>query len=1260
MQIIQSQLGSQVNPLGLRSPLADSHRLLLRTADSSFLNPLVTPAPLVTASKFLLARKHKPFMDQLIDWNNQDGDSEFLGMEFDSFDGIPQEEDNYNNGEESKVNIPDILPTPHESYSSNDIAPELNISPKSTKSTKSKKTQSKSNTKLSSKTPTKSRAKSNTKSTSKSETKKSVKSSVTTKVEQVVDEISTPIHHEEGLLIPEQPLTPTPNLEIHRFPDNSLVLPNDNEDALLIPEQPLTIAPNSGIDRFEDNSLLLPNDVDVDLDNNVNNHPNDGDSLKTPLIETGQNSPIVAEESIAFRNYANDEPQVIPESPSILPSTESSTTVNAFDVPPSMTPLQPNPNLDSSTSDFAETSPIETTSPHVGETHTLLNNLANNEQPLLNEASLVVDVSDISVSPTSPPAEILTSQIPAIADNQSALIQKTEVNRPKETELFKANSSFESDTAIESDLISNITTNDAVIDNAGVDNYVDNLPLFLTNTSPILEDTSTLFRNLANDEQPVVSELPSILPSAESAKTVNATPVVIQPLVTATNSPESSEVTTTDSTEIQPTIADAISNQTEYPQHPETPPPTREALALDKGDVGLFDGEQSSEDEIISPANLELTTPESTGITPVMTEIISPEIPQVTTTDTTVVENAIAPTISPEIPQVTTTDATVVENAMPGLGVAIAPTISSENSQVIQPTIADVISNQTEYPQHLETPPPIREALALDKSEVGLFDGEQSSESEIISPANLELTTPEPTGITPVMTEIISPKIPQVTTTDAPVGENVMPGLGVAIAPTTSPEHSQVIQPTIADVISNQTEYLQHPETPPPTREALALDKGEVRLFDGEQSSESEIISPANLELTTPESTGITPVMTEIISPEIPQVTTTDAPVGENVMPGLGVAIAPTTSPEHSQVIQPTIADVISNSHDALQYPETPTPQSIWEGEPLALDKGGVGFFDDKMTSPETSSSDTLPAPQGYATGGQVTASSVENTPQIAPSDTVPAMLTPGEFVINAKDAQKNLHILRQINSGAAAENVILPSVETPNLQTKAEITSPETPTKVDTFSESSIQRQNYDIDPSGESNSFTPASLGVEIGKQRLSMFNSVQLNPVENTTTGVDKASPHYSSPTLIFRKPNSTTNTTTNTPAQWSNVEDLLYGNNDQFTSFNFGGVESNWQNSDASQVSQSSSAAPQIFTKRLTTPRGFADGGEVTAPDISRDIQPITETIQSPVAAEEEDHDHADLEVLAHEIYHRLRQRIEIERERHGISLGRLPW
>jgi hypothetical protein len=182
-----------------------------------------------------------------------------------------------------------------------------------------------------------------------------------------------------------------------------------------------------------------------------------------------------------------------------------------------------------------------------------------------------------------------------------------------------------------------------------------------------------------------------------------------------------------------------------------------------------------------------------------------------------------------------------------------------------------------------------------------------------------------------------------------------------------------------------------------------------------------------------------------------------------------------------------------------------------------------------------------------------------------------------------------------------------------------------------------------------------------LDIGKQKLSILNSPQLNPLQNETSDVGEASPQYSSPPMIFRKPNPSTNSPSqwsNTPSQWSSVEDLLNANNDEFTSFNFNDVKSNNQNQKFSHVSQS----PQVFAKHLPSPRGFANGGEVTPPDISTEIESVTETIKSgSLSPEEGDKDDtADLEALAREIYNRLRQRIEIERERHGGHSGRLSW
>ncbi|PHM08018.1 hypothetical protein, partial [Nostoc sp. 'Peltigera malacea cyanobiont' DB3992] len=406
---------------------------------------------------------------------------------------------------------------------------------------------------------------------------------------------------------------------------------------------------------------------------------------------------------------------------------------------------------------------------------------------------------------------------------------------------------------------------------------------------------------------------------------------------------------------------------------------------------------------------------------------------------------------------------------------------------------------------------------------------------------------------------------------------------------------------------------------------------------------------------------------------ETPIITPTSSEIGET-------AIAPLTAKSPEIVETPIITATSSEiGETASIFREIIDNEQIGESEFTSAvtneENPEISTFvdtSDNPTSPQNevntlpqveqnAIAENLPAPKGYATGGHVIDSHVENRQQIAPSDTVPAMLTPGEFVINTRDAQKNLPLLHPINTGGIPHDIILPSLQTPNPQEPEEETSPETPTKVDSFSDTSLQLKSAETDSPEISNSLIPSSLGLNISKQKLSILNSPEIHTLHNETIDVGESSPQYSSPPLIFRKANSTTNTSSqwsNTPSQWSSVEDLLNGNDDEFTSFDFNDGESNSQNYEFSHVSES----PQVFAKHLPSARGFANGGEVTPPDISREIAPVTETIESASSFSQEDDkdDTADLEALAREVYSRLRQRIEIERERHGGSSGRLPW
>jgi len=402
---------------------------------------------------------------------------------------------------------------------------------------------------------------------------------------------------------------------------------------------------------------------------------------------------------------------------------------------------------------------------------------------------------------------------------------------------------------------------------------------------------------------------------------------------------------------------------------------------------------------------------------------------------------------------------------------------------------------------------------------------------------------------------------------------------------------------------------------------------------------------------------------TKEVSNILPEVI--ESPVVSNISPEIiELPKINKISPEIDEA--PKLRDVSSNVGEISSiFRKIGDNEQIVESELLSAiansENSGIETSQNQLITPpqfeQNNSIENLPAPKGYATGGKVTDSRLENNQHIASSDTVPAMLTPGEFVINTKDAQKNLPLLQHINSGGTPDDIIVPSLEIPNTKKSEKTTSPHS-TKVDSFADTSLQLK------SQESNSLIPSSLGLNAGKHQLSVLNYPQLNTVENKTTDSPVTSPQYSSPPLIFRKANSNANTPSqwsDTPSQWSSVQELFNGNNDEdeFTSF-FSGGKSNSQNSEFSDV-YTSSESSQIFAKHHAAPRGFAQGGEVTAP-ASGNTESVSETVESTSAKREEENkdDTADLEALAREIYSRLRQRLEIERERHGGYLGRLSW
>ncbi|MHC5764858.1 MAG: hypothetical protein ACYTXI_04360 [Nostoc sp.] len=763
------------------------------------------------------------------------------------------------------------------------------------------------------------------------------------------------------------------------------------------------------------------------------------------------------------------------------------------------------------------------------------------------------------------------------------------------------------------------------------------IPVELTPTSADIEDTPSLFRNSDNNEALVISESQSAMVVNVSDVSVNLTSLQRDSYVESTNS---------EFTESQPILVP--------PEIVETP-----RITPTSSEIG---------ETAIAP--LSVTSPEI-GEIPVISAI-SPEIG----------ENAIAPlsVTSPEIgeiPVISAISPEIGENAIAPLfatspEIGEIPVISAISPEIGETAIAPFTAIS---PEIVETP-----IITATSSEIGetaiapLFaTSPEIGEIPVISAISPEISE---TAIAPLFAT--SPEIgeiPTISATSPEIGEN-------AIAPlfATSPEIGEI--PTISATSPEIGENAIAPltATPPeiveiPTISATSPEIGENAIAPLTATS-SEIVKTPTISTTSPEigETAIAPLTAT--SPEI-----VEAPVVSAISSEIGeTAIAPLTATSPKIVETPTITPTSSEiGETASIFREIIDNEQIVESEFTSAvtkeENPEISTFvhtSDNPTSPQNevntlpqveqnAIAENLPAPKGYATGGHVIDSHVENRQQIAPSDTVPAMLTPGEFVINTRDAQKNLPLLHHINTGGIPHDIILPSLQTPNPQEPEEETSPETPTKVDSFSDTSLQLKSAETDSPEISNSLIPSSLGLNISKQKLSILNSPEIHTLHNETIDVGESSPQYSSPPLIFRKANSTTNTSSqwsNTPSQWSSVEDLLNGNDDEFTSFNFNEGESNSQNYEFSHVSES----PQVFAKHLPSARGFANGGEVTPPDISREIAPVTETIEiaSSFSQEDDKDDTADLEALAREVYHRLRQRIEIERERHGGSSGRLPW
>ncbi|MEH1794109.1 hypothetical protein [Nostoc sp.] len=1001
----------------------------------------------------------------------------------------------------------------------------------------------------------------------------------------------------------------SPSKNVEQFVNENNVTINDEES--------LSIKANLETPNFQ---------LDSASENTINNN--------NYVTDTTVNTPSLIEDtSTLFRNTLSNNLHPTSEFPSSSPSVE-------LPVTESILPLQDKINLDNNTSELVEDPSREyPLTNNVEKIFTPSNKFLNNNQTIITEASDSANVLDSSVSPTPSQQNIEAHHVSSIVDNkisttQTNLIQSKEnlptlISPSQEEELKNINSNFEASQVIETDLILKSNQNDFVKDNAGVENYL-TLPSALT--SPDVNSDPTLLFPLANNENTVE------LQSNSEPSFVNK-PIAVKQELNPDFSQDMENLT--QNATLQPTSLQGDGeNLKPLSLQKKGFPDTGKSQEIDlsvtseflasapveliptsayiEDTTSLFSNSDNNEELITSESQSGMAVNISANVTSLqrdedITSDFTENHPILALPE--IVETSAISAILPEISEVPVASASLPE-------ISETPTIIA-----ILPEISEVPVASASLPEISEAP--TISAILPEISEVPVA---RASSPEISEAPTIIATSPEISEV-----PVVSATSPEISETPTIIA--------------TSPEivEASVVSASLAEISETPTIIATSPEIV----EASVV-----------SASLAEIDETPTIIATSPEiveASVVSASLAEII--EAPTITATSPEIGEASVASASLAEiieAPTITATSPEIVgeESIFRKIIDNE----QTVESENPEILTWDNPEILENPTYRQ-DEVSTAPkvEQNAIAQKPAPKGYATGGHVTDSPVENRQHIAPSDTVPAMLTPGEFVINTRDAQKNLPLLHHINTGGIPHDIILPSLQTPNLTEPEATTSPETPTKVDSFSDTSLQLKSTETDSAEISNSLIPSSLGLNISKQKLSILNSPQLHPLQNETIDVGEASPQYSSPPLIFRKVSPTNNTSTqwsNTPSQWSSVEDLLNGNNDEFTSFNFNDGESNSQNYDFSHVSES----PPVFAKHLPTPRGFADGGEVTPPDISREIQPVTETIDntSLSSGETKKDDTGDLEALAREIYNRLRQRIEIERERHGGYSGRLPW
>ncbi|MBD2504572.1 hypothetical protein, partial [Anabaena azotica] len=759
MQIIQSLLGSQVNPLGQKSYLGYLHKIssqennnVPRYRNNNFIKPLVLSKPIFTPSKFLLARKRQPFIDTLI----ADGyDLDILDMDTDS-SGIELE--NFNsevNTSDKLIDMFDIskvstsLQTQIADDISNEILTETSIQQKAP-TNKTPKAQTKKT--LQSKSANKSKAQKSSKSyTPKRKTPiidqastipKTTETLLTTDNLPAVTDNNSAIQH-INLRNPAINLGETEIANVSLEDDLILSIKHTNNESQVIPEPSNSTDVFSAAANGENEELLNQNsEIDIDTSNLIGDSTVEAESTNSIANINKANTFTNQLPHLANETAPNIDSLDISDSPNY-----SSTETDSPNI------LQPNTGIKINEVLPASVSPkiAESLLHHQNIPDEIIEEPSNTVLETTQNASSLSDVNASNSGETiSPKLENKTDSFIQLASNQDQPIVADD-------------SFFATETEAVNEVIAREDTENTInkpqrfdLDNLTTE-PVNTEAVELTSTSPIIDSQTNLFgtpEEVTESKQGINTSDITSINSAVNQKYPIAKDATIQPDSTSTTASEIEETQLTDLTAITPVDTSPQSAEVATPEliniQPKitsnTAPEIEETQPTELAEI------QPVATSTLSPQSEEDTTSELTNIQPKITSNTAPEIEEIPPTELATITPITTSPISPQSEEVATPDLTNIQpDSTSNTAPEVEETQPTELAE-IQPVTTSTLSPQSEEDTTSEltniqpkitsnTTPEIEETQPTELAEI------PPVATSTLSPQSEEAFTPELTNI---------------------------------------------------------------------------------------------------------------------------------------------------------------------------------------------------------------------------------------------------------------------------------------------------------------------------------------------------------------------------------------------------------------------------------------------------------------------------------------------------------------------------------